>query len=87
MSLLLRGENYRSLLQNTVSFIGLFCKTDMYSIHASSPQRRSDMNAVHVCFEKEPYKRDCILQKRPVILKSLQVVAFMPPLLLRGEVS
>jgi len=28
-----------------------------------------------VSFAKEPYKRDCILQKRPVILRSLRIVA------------
>jgi len=28
-----------------------------------------------VSFAKEPYKRDCILQKRPVILRSLLIVA------------
>jgi len=28
-----------------------------------------------VCFEKEPYKRDHILQKRPMILRSLLIVA------------
>ena len=29
----------------------------------------------HVSFAKEPYKRDCILQKRPTILRSLIIVA------------
>jgi len=28
-----------------------------------------------VCFAKEPYQRDDILQKRPVILRSLLIVA------------
>jgi len=28
-----------------------------------------------VLFGKEPYKRDCILQKRPMILRSLLIVA------------
>ena len=28
-----------------------------------------------VSFAKETYKRDCILQKRPIILRSLQIVA------------
>jgi len=30
---------------------------------------------LQVSFAKEPYKRDYILQKRPVILKSLPIVA------------
>ena len=30
---------------------------------------------LYVSFAKEPYKRDYILQKRPIILRSLQVVA------------
>jgi len=30
---------------------------------------------IQVSFAKEPYQRDCILQKRPVILRSLQIVA------------
>ena len=30
---------------------------------------------VHVSFAKEPYKRDDILQKRPIILRSLLIVA------------
>jgi len=30
---------------------------------------------LHVSFAKEPYKRDYILQKRPVILRSLLIVA------------
>ena len=30
---------------------------------------------LHVSFAKETYKRDYILQKRPIILRSLQVVA------------
>jgi len=32
---------------------------------------------LRVSFAKETYKRDCILQKRPIILKSLLIVA--PP--------
>jgi len=30
---------------------------------------------LYVSFAKEPYKRDYILQKRPVILRSLLIVA------------
>jgi len=30
---------------------------------------------LQVSFAKEPYKRDCILQKRPIILRSLLIVA------------
>ena len=30
---------------------------------------------LYVSFAKEPYKRDCILQKRPIILRSLLIVA------------
>jgi len=33
---------------------------------------------LHVSFAKEPYKRDDILQKTPIILRSLQVVATPP---------
>jgi len=28
-----------------------------------------------VCFAKEPYKRDDILQKRPIILRNLLIIA------------
>jgi len=30
---------------------------------------------LQVCFAKEPYKRDALLQKRPIILRSLLIVA------------
>ena len=30
---------------------------------------------LEVSFAKEPYKRDCILQKRPIILRSLLIIA------------
>jgi len=30
---------------------------------------------LQVSFAKEPYQRDCILQKRPTILRSLLIVA------------
>jgi len=30
---------------------------------------------LHVSFVKEPYKKHCILQKRPVMLRSLLIVA------------
>ena len=30
---------------------------------------------LHVSFAKEPYKRDDILQKRPIIFRSLLIVA------------
>ena len=34
---------------------------------------------LHVSFVKEPYKRDDILQKRPIILRSLLIVATPNP--------
>ena len=37
--------------------------------------RRVDSFKLYVSFAKEPYKRDHILQKRPVILRSLLIVA------------
>jgi len=33
------------------------------------------VDVLHVSFAKEPYKRDDILQKRPIILRSLLIVA------------
>ena len=37
--------------------------------------RRVGSLKLQVCLAKEPYKRDDILQKRPVILRSLLIVA------------
>jgi len=34
---------------------------------------------LYVSFAKEPYKSDCILQKRPIILRSLLIVAIPHP--------
>jgi len=39
---------------------------------------------LQVSFEKEPYKRDDILQKRPIILRSLLMVATPYELWLRA---
>ena len=36
--------------------------------------RNSLLLKLHVSFGKEPYKRDHILQKRPIILRSLLIV-------------
>jgi len=41
---------------------------------------------LQVSFAKEPYKRDDILQKRPVILRSLLIVA-TPYFLLRATTT
>ena len=49
--------HYRSLLQNIVSFIELFCKRDRHT---------GCVQGVSVSFAKELYKRDDILQKRPM---------------------
>jgi len=37
--------------------------------------RLVDSLKLQVSFAKEPYKRDSILQKRPIILRSLLIVA------------
>ena len=69
-----------SLLQNIVSFIGLFCKRDVnfteptnrsHPIWLSDMWRHDTIWHVMCAFAKEPYKRDDILQKRRIILWSL----------------
>jgi len=40
---------------------------------------------LQLSFAKEPYKRDYILQKRPVILRSLLIVATPSPLFSRDK--
>jgi len=84
-------KNDRSLLQSIVSFIGLFCKKDLWfyrsyqpkpphSLACSSEESMGWLRLVgsiklYVSFAKEPYKRDDILHKRPVILSILLTVA------------
>jgi len=115
-------SNHRSLLQNIVSFIGLFCQRDLYmgwlqlvgsiklqvSFAKETYKRENDRSLLQkrhvslnlvgilscvclhrgmgwlqlvgsiklqVSFAKKTYKRDNILQKRPVILSILLPVA------------
>ena len=70
-------------LQNIVSFIGLFCKREKkdfsvpWSILICMGLFYLDLyqNRSRLSFAKEPYKRDYILQKRPIFLRSLLLIA------------
>ena len=77
--------NSRSLLQNIVSFVGLFWRSwhDVCLIvirlcikqRAKGWLRWVSSLKLYISFAKEPCKRDCILQKRPIIWRSPLIVA------------
>ena len=71
-----RVTKYRSLLQNIISFIRLFCQSSQLqhrrSITARTIGQRNTPS--RVSFAKEPYKRDDILQKRPIFSRSLLLI-------------
>jgi len=58
--------NERSLLQNIIFFIGLFCMTMWFIQICGMTSHATSLNVLHR-HAKEPYKRDYILQKRPII--------------------
>ena len=52
------------------------CKRVASTVHTEHDSFIRDMTrSTMISFAKEPYKRDDILQKRPVILRSLLIVA------------
>ena len=69
------------------SYIGLFLTTqvsfDIFVARGSNSRVRYDMGGLRlvgslktwVSFDKEPYKRDYVLQKRHVLLRSLRIIA------------
>ena len=78
----LRLENYRSLLllKLQVSFAKETCKRESCCERVSRDLTMGSLRWVgssksQVSFPKEPYKRDYILQKRPIILRILLIVA------------
>ena len=66
----------RFVYQVTTSLWNLSKKTeDWHSLPKYGVATISRLLKLQVSFVKEPYKRDFILHKRPVILRSLLVVA------------
>jgi len=63
---LVKRLNYRSLMQNIVSFIGLFCKRDLQFYEKLLVKRLLLVKRAAVCvcvyvsFTKKPYKKDDI---------------------------